>query len=67
MLEHDGTLWAAGINIFGQLGIDPKSNIRMINFAKIVSGGVTAVSAGTGHRMEDVALCNYGVFTKKQN
>ena len=51
MLTHDGSVWTAGINTFGQLGTDPKSTRMIINFAEVFSDGVKAVAAGSKHSM----------------
>ena len=51
VVAHDGTVWAVGVNMFGQLGIDSKVYEMMSNFVEVLSGGATAVAAGGGHSM----------------
>ena len=51
MLKQDGTVWGAGINTFGQLGVDPRSNFRILSFIIIFSGRANAVAAGSGHSL----------------
>ena len=51
MLKQDGTVWAAGGNSFGQLGIDPASDITVLNFVEVVAGGAEAVATGSRHSM----------------
>ena len=49
LLRNDGTVWAAGSNAFGQLGLYPQSNIGIVDFVEVVSGGAKAVAAGGKH------------------
>ena len=49
LMQRNGTVWAAGVNMFGQLGIDLKTNIMKPNFVELFSGGAKAVAAGGGH------------------
>ena len=48
MLKQDGSLWAAGFDLFGQLGIGSQKDTRS-TFVQVISGGVEAVAAGGGH------------------
>ena len=49
VLDQDGSVWAAGINHFGQLGIDVMSHVMVTNFVKVFPGGAQAVAAGDEH------------------
>ena len=49
--KHDGTVWATGVNNYGQLGIDPEKNAMISNAAMILSGGAKGVAAGSRHTM----------------
>ena len=49
MLKQDGSLWAAGLNSYGQLG--DGTNIDRTVFVEAVSSDVKAVAAGTHHSM----------------
>ena len=51
MLTQGGTVWAAGINTFGQLGIDSRRYGMMTNFVEVVPGGAKAVAAGASHSL----------------
>ena len=51
MLKNDGSMWTAGVNTFGQLGIDRRKYMMMTNFVQIFPGGVKVVSAGGEHSM----------------
>ena len=51
MMKSDGTVWGAGINTFGQLGIHKTKFVVMPNFEEAFPRGATAVSAGGGHSM----------------
>ena len=51
VLKEDGSVWATGNNIFGQLGVDFRKYTMMNQFLEVSSGGTTAVSAGGGHTM----------------
>jgi alpha-tubulin suppressor-like RCC1 family protein len=48
-IKNDGTLWAAGYNYYGELGLGDKEN--KTSFTQVSSAGnnVTAVSAGARH------------------
>jgi alpha-tubulin suppressor-like RCC1 family protein len=48
-LKYDGTLWAMGLNIYGQLGIG--DTISLVRAPVQVMSGVSAVSAGFYHTM----------------
>ena len=47
ILKEDGSLWGAGENYRGQLGLTEQSNV--FDFTAIEAEGVTAVSAGPEH------------------
>ena len=54
MLKQDRTVWAAGANMFGQLGIDSKRYVvpkTMPNFVQVLSSGAKAVAAGGVHSL----------------
>ena len=51
ILKRDSTIWAAGANLFGQLGIDTETHKMVTSFVKILSGGAKDVAAGGGHSM----------------
>ena len=46
MLEQDGSVWTAGVNTFGQLGIDMMSYAMVTHFVKVLQDGAEAVAAG---------------------
>ena len=69
MLRDDGTVWAAGVNTFGQLGIHSGRYMMTINFVKILSGDAKAVAAGGGHSMilkQDNSVWSAGMNTHGQ-
>jgi alpha-tubulin suppressor-like RCC1 family protein len=49
-LESDGSLWAVGLNDFGQLG-DGQTDYATNVPEEVVPGGVTAISAGYDHSL----------------
>ena len=51
LAKPDGTVWAAGVNTFGQLGTDSRKSITISNFVKVMCGDAKAVAAGDGHSM----------------
>ena len=51
VLKYDGTVWATGGNMFGQLGIDWRTQTTIANFVEVVSGDATAVATGNEHSM----------------
>ena len=51
MLKYDGSVWAAGGNTLGQLGIDAHLYTMKTNFVQVLSGGATALAAGGEHSM----------------
>ena len=50
-IKPDGSIWAAGFNVFGQLGIDPKKNMMMDDFVEVMSGDASAIAAGGKHSL----------------
>ena len=51
ILKNEDSVRAAGINTFGQLGIDSKRYLVTANFVEVVTGHVNAVVAGGGHSL----------------
>ena len=51
LLKQDGSVWGAGLNTVGQLGIDPASNAMIIHFTQLLASGAKAVAAGLEHSM----------------
>ena len=51
ILKPDATVWAAGMNTFGQLGIDSRGHNIMPNFVEVVPDGAKAVAAGGSHSL----------------
>src|SRR5665213_2305530 len=49
-LKSDGSLWAMGYNLFGQLG-DGTTNIIINQPEQIVASNVTAIAAGDEHSL----------------
>ena len=50
-LKHDGTLWGAGQNTAGQLGLRSKKPQRFPNFVQILLGNAKTISCGGAHNM----------------
>ena len=63
MVKQDGSVWATGSNIHGQLG-DGSTTDRN-SFVKVKSSGATAVAAGFAHTM--VLTQDGGVWTTGWN
>ena len=67
VLKHDGTVWAAGTNMFGHVGSDATSHSlsdELLEFAEVFAGGAIAVAAGGGHSLmlkEDGSVWSVGV------
>ena len=51
VLKQDGTVWAAGINIHGQLGIDSRTHVMAYTLKKVFADPANAVAAGGDHSM----------------
>ena len=51
MLKEDDSVWATGVNNFGQLGIDSDSYIMLLSFVEVFAPDAMAVAAGGGHSM----------------
>ena len=51
ILERDGTVWATGHNLYGQLGMDPRDHSTVRTFREVVIDSAKAVAAGGGHSM----------------
>ena len=69
MLKKDGTVWAVGANMFGQLGIRSKLYVAMTNFVELFPGGAKAIAAGGGHSMvlkQDSSVWSAGMNTYGQ-
>ena len=49
VLKTDGSVWVTGGNYFGQLG--DHTNTDRHSFVKVISGGVKAIFASSGHSM----------------
>ena len=49
VLKQDGSVWAAGVNEYGQIG--DGSTDHKSSFVQVVSGGAVAVAAGGHHSM----------------
>ena len=49
VLKHDGSVWATGYNLHGQLGDGLATNSKV--FVTVLSEGATAVAAGAFHSM----------------
>ena len=49
ILKQDGSMWATGLNFFGQLGLGDGSKGNNENNFKVILPGVKAVAAGAGH------------------
>ena len=50
MLKTDGSVWASGLNLYGQLG-DGSRRTDSKNFERVFASGATAVAAGGGHSL----------------
>ena len=50
MLKQDKSVWATGLNSFGQLGDGSNGNTTE-NFIKVFPSGAKAVAAGDAHSM----------------
>ena len=49
MLKQDGSVWATGYNLYGQLGDKSISNSKM--FVRVIPSGATTIAAGAFHSM----------------
>src|SRR5271170_3858484 len=49
LLKSDGSLWAMGLNMFGELGDNTFNNTNRPE--KIIPSGVTAIAAGNHHSL----------------
>ena len=51
VVKQDGTVWAAGCNIYGQLGMDLTMHAMITKMVEVFFGLAQGVAAGGGHSM----------------
>ena len=62
-VKQDGSLWAMGHNVFGQLGLDPGTFSDRKYPVRVMGSGVAEVSAGNKHSMvlmKDGSVLTFG-------